>query len=114
MCVFLHVYASGFVQLARQAPPSTGRPAGAGGGRKPILVWLRADLRLHDHEALAAACKDGSSLMPVYVFDPREYGQVRQDLVITGAHTYFVIIGIAIKVLTATSSCTTALMRPPT
>lgn len=47
------------------------------GGRKPALVWFRNDLRLHDHEPLAAACQGATSVLPVYVFDPREYGKVR-------------------------------------
>jgi hypothetical protein len=47
-------------------------------GRKPALLWFRNDLRLHDHEPLAAACAGATSLLPVYVFDPREYGKVRE------------------------------------
>jgi deoxyribodipyrimidine photolyase len=46
------------------------------GGRKPALVWFRNDLRLHDHEPLAAACAAATSVLPVYIFDPREYGKV--------------------------------------
>lgn len=51
-------------------------PPGVPGGRKPALVWFRNDLRLHDHEPLAAACAAATSVLPVYVFDPREYGKV--------------------------------------
>lgn len=50
-------------------------PPGVPGGRKPALVWFRNDLRLHDHEPLAAACAAATSVLPVYVFDPREYGK---------------------------------------
>jgi deoxyribodipyrimidine photo-lyase len=32
------------------------------------LLWLRQDLRLHDHPALVAACKEGD-VVPVYVLD---------------------------------------------
>lgn len=39
-------------------------------------MWFRNDLRLHDHEALVAANQGGTSLLPVYCFDPREYGKV--------------------------------------
>jgi deoxyribodipyrimidine photo-lyase len=35
------------------------------------LLWLRRDLRLHDHPALEAALNDGESLVPVYCLDPR-------------------------------------------
>eukprot|EP00775_Hariotina_reticulata_P004335 gene4335-4588_t len=51
-----------------------GGPA-APGGRKPALLWFRNDLRLHDHEPLAAANAAATSLLPVYIFDPREYGK---------------------------------------
>jgi deoxyribodipyrimidine photo-lyase len=37
------------------------------------ILWFRRDLRLHDHEALRAAAA-ADRLLPVYVFDPREYG----------------------------------------
>ncbi|POG56400.1 DASH family cryptochrome [Haloferax marisrubri] len=37
------------------------------------LAWFRRDLRLHDNEALAAAC-DADRVVPVYCLDPREYG----------------------------------------
>ena len=39
------------------------------------LVWLRRDLRLHDHEPLARALEDGGRVVAVYCFDPREHGQ---------------------------------------
>lgn len=34
----------------------------------PVILWLRQDLRLHDHPALMAACKEGP-VIPVYVLD---------------------------------------------
>lgn len=34
------------------------------------LCWIRRDLRLHDHAALAAACRDHSTVHLVFVFDP--------------------------------------------
>ncbi|SFR59108.1 DASH family cryptochrome [Halogeometricum limi] len=37
------------------------------------LVWFRRDLRVHDNEALAEAAA-ADHLLPVYCFDPREYG----------------------------------------
>ncbi len=36
----------------------------------PILCWVRRDLRLHDHAALAAACASGAPVHLVFVFDP--------------------------------------------
>jgi deoxyribodipyrimidine photo-lyase len=38
------------------------------------LLWLRRDLRLHDHPALRAALNDGGPLVPVFCFDPRLLG----------------------------------------
>jgi deoxyribodipyrimidine photo-lyase len=38
------------------------------------LVWFRRDLRLHDNEALSTAAA-ADSLLPVYVVDPRDYGE---------------------------------------
>jgi deoxyribodipyrimidine photo-lyase len=38
------------------------------------LVWFRRDLRLHDNEALFEAV-DAEQIVPVYCFDPREYGR---------------------------------------
>jgi deoxyribodipyrimidine photo-lyase len=34
----------------------------------PIIVWLRRDLRLADHPALAAACATGRPVLPVFIF----------------------------------------------
>jgi deoxyribodipyrimidine photo-lyase len=42
--------------------------------RKPVsttLVWLRRDLRLHDHPALRAALESGYRVVPVFCFDLR-------------------------------------------
>ncbi|MFO1243556.1 MAG: deoxyribodipyrimidine photo-lyase [Rickettsiales bacterium] len=37
---------------------------------KPLnLVWIRRDMRLHDHRALAAALKEEGDIQPVFVFD---------------------------------------------
>ncbi|KAL5208953.1 hypothetical protein ABZP36_004576 [Zizania latifolia] len=58
-------------ELSRSFP--SGAPAAA--GRRRTLVWFRADLRLHDHEPLHAAVGASSSLLPVFVFDPRDFGK---------------------------------------
>ncbi|XP_062211219.1 blue-light photoreceptor PHR2-like [Phragmites australis] len=57
--------------LSRSFP--SGAPAAA--GRRRTLVWFRADLRIHDHEPLHAAAGASSSLLPVFVFDPRDFGK---------------------------------------
>jgi len=43
---------------------ATARPAVA-------VLWLRRDIRLHDHPALAAALEAADAVVPVYVLDPR-------------------------------------------
>ncbi len=36
---------------------------------KPIIVWMRRDLRLRDNPALAAACETGAPVAPVFILD---------------------------------------------
>ena len=43
------------------------------GGEKIGLVWLRNDLRLHDNETLTRAVAENDMVVPVYVFDTRNY-----------------------------------------
>jgi deoxyribodipyrimidine photo-lyase len=38
-----------------------------------IIVWFRNDLRIHDHEALFRANQANNSVVPIYVFDPRQF-----------------------------------------
>lgn len=43
--------------------------------RKDIaIVWFRADLRLHDNEAIWEACHAADRVVPVYIFDERVFG----------------------------------------
>ncbi len=35
------------------------------------LLWLRRDLRVHDHQALLAAAAGADHLVPVFCFDDR-------------------------------------------
>ena len=37
------------------------------------LVWLRRDLRLHDHEPLTRALERDGTAVPVFCFDPRDF-----------------------------------------
>ncbi len=41
---------------------------------KRILIWYRNDLRSHDHEPLHQALKAKAQIIPVYCFDPRQFG----------------------------------------
>ncbi|MFN3361911.1 MAG: DASH family cryptochrome [Pseudanabaenaceae cyanobacterium] len=40
----------------------------------PIILWFRNDLRLHDHQPIVAALGTGAQVIPVYCFDPRQFG----------------------------------------
>ena len=40
----------------------------------PAILWLRQDLRLADHPALAAAIAHGGPVMPVFIWSPEEEG----------------------------------------
>lgn len=55
-----------------------GQVAALGDGRKDVLLWLRVDLRLHDHPALDAAAKkartQGGKLAFAFVHSPEEDG----------------------------------------
>lgn len=33
------------------------------------IVWIRRDMRLHDHQALTAACEECDEVVPLFVFD---------------------------------------------
>jgi deoxyribodipyrimidine photo-lyase len=49
-------------------------------------VWFRNDLRVHDNEALVSANRDSSSILPVYCFDPRDYGKSSSGFDKTGPY----------------------------
>ncbi len=42
-------------------------------GHRVAVVWLRNDLRLHDNETLYRAVMENDVVVPVYVFDTRNY-----------------------------------------
>ncbi|MBE9158900.1 DASH family cryptochrome [Nodosilinea sp. LEGE 06152] len=50
------------------------------------LVWFRNDLRLHDHQPLDEALRAGSPIVPLYCFDPRQFGQTSFGFAKTGAY----------------------------
>jgi deoxyribodipyrimidine photo-lyase len=41
---------------------------------RTILVWFKNDLRLRDNETWYRACQHGDRVIPLYVFDPRQFG----------------------------------------
>ena len=40
-----------------------------------VILWFRNDLRLHDHEPLQDALRAGAQVVPIYCFDPRQWGE---------------------------------------
>ncbi|CAM6033489.1 unnamed protein product [Sphagnum compactum] len=61
-------------------------PGNAAGLRQASIVWFRNDLRVHDNEALVSANHDSSSILPVYCFDPRDYGKSSSGFDKTGPY----------------------------
>jgi deoxyribodipyrimidine photo-lyase len=51
---------------------------------KKILVWFRNDLRLHDNEMLVEAIAKSDSILPVYILDPRFFGETKYGTLKTG------------------------------
>ena len=51
-----------------------------------ILLWFRNDLRLHDHEPLHRALEQKAEIIPVYCFDPRQFGQTSFGFEKTGSY----------------------------
>ncbi len=51
-----------------------------------ILLWLRNDLRLHDHEPLTRALEKKAEVIPLYCFDPRHFGETSFGFAKTGAY----------------------------
>jgi len=51
---------------------------------KKILVWFRNDLRLHDNEMLVEAIAKSDSILPVYILDPRSFGETKYATLKTG------------------------------
>lgn len=63
-----------------------GDPSNGGAVRRASVVWFRNDLRCHDNEALAAATEHSVAVLPVYCFDPRDYGKSSSGFDKTGPY----------------------------
>ena len=42
--------------------------------KRPVIYWIRNDLRISDNPALTAAVASGQPVLPVYIWSPREEG----------------------------------------
>ncbi|GMH02606.1 hypothetical protein Nepgr_004445 [Nepenthes gracilis] len=65
----------------RPSDPSNGAAI-----RRATIVWFRNDLRVHDNECLNTANNESISVLPVYCFDPRDYGKSSSGFDKTGPH----------------------------
>ncbi|KAF7818196.1 blue-light photoreceptor PHR2 [Senna tora] len=54
--------------------------------RRASIVWFRNDLRVHDNECLNSAHNESMSVLPVYCFDPRDYGKSSSGFDKTGPY----------------------------
>lgn len=52
--------------------------------RAPVLVWLRNDLRLDDHEPFHRAASSGAPVIPLFCIDPRQFGTLPTGVPKTG------------------------------
>jgi deoxyribodipyrimidine photo-lyase len=43
---------------------------------KRIIYWFRNDLRLHDNEGFLKATQDADEVIPIYVFDTRQFKEI--------------------------------------
>lgn len=60
--------------LAQRLPSRRFSDASFGKGSGTVVVLFRGDLRVHDHPALTHALEEASTVIPVYVFDTRQFG----------------------------------------
>ncbi len=50
-----------------------------------VLVWFRNDLRVRDNETLFRAVEQAQTIVPIYIFDERQFGTTRFGFKKTGA-----------------------------
>ncbi|PON65891.1 DNA photolyase class 1, 8-HDF type [Parasponia andersonii] len=61
-------------------------PSNGAAVRRASIVWFRNDLRVHDNECLNSAHNESMSVLPVYCFDPRDYGKSSSGFDKTGPY----------------------------
>ncbi|PIA61347.1 hypothetical protein AQUCO_00300710v1 [Aquilegia coerulea] len=67
-------------------PRRSSEPSNPVAGRRSSIVWFRNDLRVHDNECLTSANNECLSVLPVYCFDPRDYGKSSSGFDKTGPY----------------------------
>ncbi|KAI7984616.1 Blue-light photoreceptor PHR2 [Camellia lanceoleosa] len=71
------------LSLNPRRPSDPSNPAGI---RRASIVWFRNDLRVHDNECLNSANNESMSVLPLYCFDPRDYGKSSSGFDKTGPY----------------------------
>ncbi|KAF5931363.1 hypothetical protein HYC85_032236 [Camellia sinensis] len=71
------------LSLNPRRPSDPSYPAGI---RRASIVWFRNDLRVHDNECLNSANNESMSVLPLYCFDPRDYGKSSSGFDKTGPY----------------------------
>ncbi|XP_057422748.1 blue-light photoreceptor PHR2 [Lotus japonicus] len=61
-------------------------PSNAAALRRASIVWFRNDLRVRDNETLNTANNESVSVLPVYCFDPADYGKSSSGFDKTGPY----------------------------
>ncbi|KAK9067696.1 hypothetical protein SSX86_011807 [Deinandra increscens subsp. villosa] len=61
-------------------------PSNAAALRRVSVVWFRNDLRVQDNESLTSANNESISVLPVYCFDPNEFGNSSSGFDKTGSN----------------------------
>ncbi|KAB2056720.1 hypothetical protein ERO13_A11G114200v2 [Gossypium hirsutum] len=84
-------FKSTFANNPLQSPLSLGPgrhldPSNGAAIRRASIVWFRNDLRVHDNECLNTANNESMSVLPVYCFDPRDYGKSSSGFDKTGPY----------------------------
>lgn len=71
-------------------------PSNGAAMRRASIVWFRNDLRVHDNECLNNANNESVSVLPVYCFDPRDFGKSSSGFDKTGPYrTKFIIESVS-------------------
>ncbi|XP_057549186.1 blue-light photoreceptor PHR2-like [Amaranthus tricolor] len=67
-------------------PRLPSEPSNGAAASKSTIVWFRNDLRVHDNECLTTANNESMSVLPLYCFDPRDYGKSSSGFDKTGPY----------------------------
>eukprot|EP00274_Cyanoptyche_gloeocystis_P005756 CAMPEP_0196655908 /NCGR_PEP_ID=MMETSP1086-20130531/10803_1 /TAXON_ID=77921 /ORGANISM="Cyanoptyche gloeocystis , Strain SAG4.97" /LENGTH=495 /DNA_ID=CAMNT_0041988447 /DNA_START=36 /DNA_END=1523 /DNA_ORIENTATION=- len=72
--------------VPERVPTSNTGDSPKAGKRGTVLVWFRNDLRVHDNGALHEAVEHADKIVPVFCFDPRQFGKTSFGFEKTGRY----------------------------